>query len=315
MLASGINADDPNGELVAEIQNAGERAANLTRQLRAFSRKQILVPQIVSLNAVLGELLKFLRRLIGEDVELVLRAEPDLGLTRVDPAQFEQAIINLVVNARDAILDGGRIAIATQNVEFATALHPDIQPGSYVMVTVTDTGHGMDEATKSRAFEPFFTTKEQGKGTGLGLAMVYGFVKQSNGHVDVVSEVGRGTTFRLYLPRADTHSPTTRAAQSEISIPTGTETVLLVEDDDAVRRLSRTILESCGYTVLEASDGEQGLAVARRAAEIDLLVTDLVMPRMGGRQLADLLLAIRPKLRVLFVSGYSAEAVQSHPGL
>jgi PAS domain S-box-containing protein len=312
MLAGGLGDDDPNGELVADIQNAGERAANLTRQLLAFSRKQILVPQIVSLNAVLGELLKFLRRLIGEDVELVLEAEPELGLARVDLTQFEQAIVNLAVNARDAILDGGRIAIATKNVELAPGLHPDIRPGPFVLVSVTDTGHGMDEATKARVFEPFFTTKEQGKGTGLGLAMVYGFVKQSNGHVDVVSEVGRGTTFRVYLPRSDTQSPTIRAAQSETSIPTGTETVLLVEDDDAVRGLSRTILESCGYTVLEASDGEQGLAVACRAAEIDLLVTDLVMPRMGGRRLAELLLAIRPKLRVLFMSGYSEEAAQPH---
>ena len=314
ILCGRLGADDPNRELVAEIQKSGERAANLTRQLLAFSRKQVLLPQVVQLNTILGELAKLLRRLIGEDVELALQPEPALGVARVDPGQFEQAVINLAVNARDAMPDGGRIVIATRNVELAAADvvgHPDVRPGPYVLVTVTDTGHGMDEGTKHRIFEPFFTTKEPGKGTGLGLAMVYGFVKQSDGHIEVASEVGRGTTFRVFLPRAETITPTARvAAPNELTMPTGTETVLLVEDEESVRALSRIILQSCGYTVLEAEDGAEGLTVARQHPRpIHLLVTDLVMPRMSGRRLADAVREIRPAVRTLFFSGYTEEAV------
>jgi PAS domain S-box-containing protein len=311
-----LRAEDPNRELLAEIQKAGERAANLTCQLLAFSRKQVLQPQVVNLNELLEELHKLLKRLIGEDVELALVLDPNLGFAKVDPGQFEQAVINLAVNARDAMPQGGRLTIETRNAELDEGYaerYSEVRPGRYVLVAVSDTGHGMDESTKARIFEPFFTTKEVGKGTGLGLAMVYGFVKQSGGHVEVDSEPGHGTTFKVYLPRVKATAPLAKSSPGLLKVPKGAETVLLVEDEDAVRTLSRLILQSGGYTVLEARDGQEGVRVAQQhPGLIHLLVTDLVMPRMSGRQLAEVMTEARPHLQVLFLSGYTDEAVFQH---
>jgi two-component system cell cycle sensor histidine kinase/response regulator CckA len=247
------------------------------------------------------------------DVEIVLVCDEALGLTEVDPGQFEQAIINLAVNARDAMPHGGRLTIETCNTELnandAERLR-DVPPGRYVQVSVRDTGHGMDAATRARIFEPFFTTKGAGEGTGLGLAMVYGFIKQSGGHIEVASGVAAGATFHIYLPRALEVTPASQRAPAALERPTGTETVLLVEDEDAVRRLAKRVLQSSGYTVIEARNGDDAVAVARgHEGPIDILVTDLVMPRMNGRQLATMMSQARPGLRVLFVSGYTEQAV------
>jgi PAS domain S-box-containing protein len=313
MVIQGLAPGHPDRELLTEIRQAGERAATLTRQLLAFSRKQVLQPRVVNLNALLGDLLRLLRRLIGEDVEVALVPDASLGLAEIDPGQFEQAIVNLAVNARDAMPQGGRLALETRNVAVegdAAGALPGVAPGRYVSVSVRDDGEGMDELTRARIFEPFFTTKPAGEGTGLGLAMVYGFVKQSGGHVEVSSEPGRGTTFTLYLPLTQAPAPEPRPAPDPARVPTGTETVLLVEDEDAVRRLSARVLRSRGYTVLEARDGEEAQRLAtEHPGHIDLAVTDLVMPRMSGRQLADVLATVRPRLRILFMSGYTDEAV------
>jgi PAS domain S-box-containing protein len=313
LVFGSLGPDDPGRELLAEVLKAGERAATLTRQLLAFSRKQVLQPQVVSLDPLLTELLKLLERLIGADVELVFVAEPALGLAKVDPGQFEQAIVNLAVNARDAMPQGGRLILETHNAELDADYaerHSDVRPGRYVLVAVSDTGLGMNEATRVRIFEPFFTTKGPGKGTGLGLAMVYGFVKQSGGHIEVESELGHGTTFKIYLPRAEETTPSAKPSPSPVTIPKGTETILLVEDEDAVRALSRLALQSSGYTVLEARDGLEAVWVAQQhQGTLHLLVTDLVLPQLSGHQLAKLLAQARPHLRVLFMSGYTDEAV------
>jgi PAS domain S-box-containing protein len=308
-----LRLDDPVRELIAEVLKAGERAATLIRQLLAFSRKQVLQPRVLDVNVLLGELSKLLLRLIGEDIGLRLDAAPALGLVKVDPGQFEQAVINLAVNARDAMPRGGRLTIETRNVELDEGhvrRHPDARPGRYVVVAVTDTGHGMDAATQTRIFEPFFTTKGPGRGTGLGLAMVYGFVKQSGGHIEVVSEVGFGTTFEVYLPCTDDAVRCGSSPQDVVTIPKSTETILLVEDQAAVRSFARHVLLAGGYTVLEAADGEEALRVARPyQGVIHLLVTDVVMPLMNGRQLADVLARDRPAIRVLYVSGHADDAV------
>ncbi|MBK6454570.1 MAG: PAS domain S-box protein [Gemmatimonadetes bacterium] len=316
LLLNQLEPGDPDRDLIAEIRHAGERAETLTRQLLAFSRKQVLQPQVVRLNAVLEDLHKLLRRLIGEDVDIVLSLDPDLGLTKVDPAQFEQAIINIAVNARDAMPGGGRLRIDTGNAELDDAYaaeFPGVRPGRYLRITLRDSGVGMDATTSARVFEPFFTTKVQGKGTGLGLAMVYGFVTQSGGHIEVQSEPGNGTAFHVYLPRDDSTVPSHRPPVEQPEMPRGAEVVLIAEDEGSVRSLSRMILSSCGYTVLEASDGEKATVVARQhPGKIDLLVTDVVMPRMSGPRLAELLTADRPGMRVLLLSGYSGEAVTRH---
>jgi len=311
-----LAADDPSRELLAQMMRSGERAASLTGQLLAFSRQQVLHPRVVSLNVLLGELHKLLRPLIGEDIDLALVPDPALGLAKADPGQFEQAIINLAVNARDAMPQGGRLIIETHNAELDEGYaeqHPEVRPGRYVLVAVTDSGQGVDEATRTRIFEPFFTTKQPGKGTGLGLAMVYGFVKQSGGHIEVYSELGHGTTLKVYLPRAEDATPSVESARAPLEKPRGTETVLLVEDEDAVRALSRLVLQSSGYTVLEARDGQEAVWVAQQhQGPIHILVTDLVMPRMSGRQLADLLAKTMPRMRILFMSGYTDEAMLRH---
>jgi PAS domain S-box-containing protein len=316
LVFDSLRANDPNRELLAQVVNSGERAANLTRQLLAFSRKQMLQPEVVSLNIMLGQVLKLLQRLIGEDIELILLPADTLGLTKIDQGQFEQAIINLAVNARDAMPEGGQLTIETGNIdldEHDAEQHPEVRPGRYVLVAVSDTGQGMDEATRARIFEPFFTTKEPGKGTGLGLAMVYGFIKQSGGHIEVFSELSHGTTFKLYLPRSDEGMPAATAMPKQLIVPAGTETVLVVEDEAAVRNLLRRVLQSRGYTILEARDGQEAIEVAQQhLGPIDLLITDLVMPRMGGRELAERLAQIRPGMRTLLISGYSDKMAIDH---
>jgi two-component system cell cycle sensor histidine kinase/response regulator CckA len=311
MVLDTLAAGDPNREMIADIRQAGEQAATLTGHLLAFSRKQVLQPRVVDVGAKLADVAKLLHRLIEKDVTFSLTATDDLGRVKIDPGQFEQAIVNLAVNARDAMPTGGQLSIETRNVELSAAdaeRIPDARAGRYIVVAVHDTGHGMSEETRARIFEPFFTTKEPGRGTGLGLAMVYGFVTQSGGHLVVHSAEGQGTTFEIYLPRVEEIAPVEDVADV-MTIPTGTETVLLVEDDDAVRSVSRRILESVGYTVLEATDGHAAIEVASKHPWIDLLVADQVMPRMGGRQLATLLVQRRPELRVIIMSGYPEPSV------
>jgi two-component system cell cycle sensor histidine kinase/response regulator CckA len=302
-------------DMVLEVYQVGERAAMLTRQLLAFSRKQVLAPQVVDLNGIVMDLEKMLRRLIGEDIELHVAPAADLGRVFADPGQLEQVLLNLVVNARDAMPRGGQLTIETRNVELDAAYAQDhlaVQPGSYVLLAVSDTGCGMDEATRARLFEPFFTTKEPGKGTGLGLATVYGIVKQSGGDIFVYSEVGRGTTFKIYLPRVQ--QPLAPPGPKGLGrMPRGDETVLLVEDEDSVRGLSRHVLLLSGYRVLEARNGDEALGISGDyAGAIDLLLTDVVMPNMGGRELADHMSRQRPTLKVLYLSGYTEDAVVRH---
>ena len=317
IVMNGLRPGDPAMELVREIRKAGERATGLTRQLLAFSRKTVLEPKILDLNAQIREMEKLLLRLIGEDIDLVARLSPDLGPVKADAGQLEQAVVNLCVNARDAMPQGGKLTIETHKATLDDAYardHPDVQPGSYALLAVSDTGHGMDATTQARIFEPFFTTKEQGKGTGLGLAMIYGFVKQSGGHVAVYSEPGRGTTFKIYLPHVQGAVASGKPQPGLAVLPKGSETMLLVEDEGGVRALARHLLQTCGYTVLEAGYGKEALRVAERhAGPIHLLITDVVMPQgMGGRQVAEAVRALHPEARVLFVSGYTDDAVVRH---
>jgi CheY-like chemotaxis protein len=301
--------------LIDEIHNAGERATNLTRQLLAFSRKTMLQSRILSLNSLVADFRKLLGRLIGEDIliETVLHSTP--ATVHVDPGQLEQILMNLVVNARDAMPHGGTITIGTRDVfldEEYVQQHAEVNVGRYVVLSVGDTGSGMDKETLARIFEPFFTTKPVGKGTGLGLAMVYGIVKASGGHATVESEPGRGTTFHLYFPAVDEPEGAS-SIQSLLTKTMGRETVLLVEDEAGVRRLARQALEARGYYVLEAADGEAALAVSRQhTGTIDLLLSDVVMPRMSGRELSQQLAATHPNTRVIFTSGYTDDAIVRH---
>jgi len=312
-----LHPQDPLLQHVERIRDAGERATGLTRQLLAFSRREIVEPQVLDLNQVLAELDKMLRRLIGEDVELSLFPARELWPVKIDPIQVEQVVVNLAVNARDAMPAGGRLTLETANVVLDaayTAHHLDAEPGEYVLLAVSDTGTGMSEEIKAHLFEPFFTTKEKGKGTGLGLATVFGIVKQNRGHIRAYSEVGQGTTFKIYLPRvaegACTPLPVTTAGAA---LPGGSETLLLVEDETAVRELARDILAAQGYHVLTAKDGIEGLRVAReQEGPIHLLVTDVVMPRMSGKALADELGAGHPEMQVLFTSGYTDSTIVHH---
>jgi CheY-like chemotaxis protein len=301
---------------IGEVLKAAEHAAALTRQLLAFSRRQVLQPRVLDLNSVVGELDAMLRRIIGEDVHLVTVLRSGLGSVKADPGQVQQVIMNLAVNARDAMPKGGSLTIETDNVELDqsySSTHHAVRPGHYVMLAVTDTGTGMDAATQARIFEPFFTTKEPGKGTGLGLATVFGIVKQSGGNIWVYSEPQRGTTFKVYLPRLDGIAPeaSTRAAAPEAA--RGSETVLLVEDADSLRELGREILEEHGYRVLEARSGVEALQVlGRHAGSLELVLTDLVMPGMSGVELAGQIKAQRPATKVLYMSGYTDDALGHH---
>ena len=312
LLLEDCGETDPHRAELLEIRRAAGVAATLTRQLLAFSRQQVLEPRVLSLNDVVTGAGKMLKRLIGEDVRLVTTLASDAGTVRADAGQIEQVIMNLAVNARDAMPDGGALTLETANVEFSDEYvegHFPAQRGRYVMLAVSDTGVGMSPETQARIFEPFFTTKEAAKGTGLGLATVYGIVKQSGGFIWVYSEPGSGTTFKIYLPRVDEAAVTERRAQPA-DVLGGTETVLLVEDSDALRDIASRVLERRGYTVLEASDGEAALMLAaRHPGAIDLLLTDVVMPEMNGRQLAERLTALRPGLKVLYMSGYAGDAV------
>lgn len=308
--------DDPSRKLLEEILKAGERSASLTGQLLAFSRRQVLAPKVLDLNDVVRDTEKMLCRVIGEDIHLTTVLHSQLGSVKADPGQLEQLILNLAVNARDAMPQGGRLTIETSNVvldEDYAKSHADVRPGSYVMLAVTDTGIGMTEEVKRRLFEPFFTTKGTEHGTGLGLAVVHGIVKQSDGSIEVYSEPGAGTSFKIYLPRVEQTAPTGKSRPGLGPAPHGTETVLLVEDEDAVRALIRFTLQQCGYTVLETSHGEEAIRVATSHREtIHLLVTDVVMPGMGGRVVAERLRNLHPEMKVLFLSGYTDDAVVRH---
>jgi len=308
LLRQESSVDGELRDAIEEIAAAAERATRTTEHLLAFSRKQVLRPEIVDLNEVVASLHTPLARLIGEDIRISVVTSPHLAPVEVDRAQLEQAIVNLAVNARDAMPSGGLLRIETAPAVLTASdvrQVPDLMPGPYALLAVSDTGSGMDEDTRRRAFDPFFTTKDIGKGTGLGLSMVYGFVKQSGGHVDFATELGRGTTFRLYLPRSGaTAAPADEETRTE-DLPLGTETVLVAEDEDAVLALAVRVLRQCGYTVLPAGGAPEAAALAEQfEGQIDLLVTDVIMPEQDGKELARRVLTDRPDTRVLFISGY-----------
>jgi PAS domain S-box-containing protein len=318
LMTERLAEGDPLRRNAEQIQTASQRATSLTRQLLAFSRKQMLAPKVLSIQSVVAEMEKILHRLIGEDVQLETSSVADLGLVKADRSQIEQVILNLAVNARDAMPEGGRLTIETANVDLDESFsHSSVMlsPGPYVMLAVTDNGCGMDVETQAHIFEPFFTTKEKGKGTGLGLATVYGIVKQSGGYVWVYSEPGRGTSFKVYLPRV-WEEPAMPGRDRRIEgqrLPQGTETVLLVEDEKGVRELAREYLEMTGYTVIEAENGHTALELAAlHSGPIHLLMTDVVMPGISGRELSERVKVIRPEIRVLFMSGYTDQAVVHH---
>ncbi len=313
LLLGRLGANDPLRRNVEEIQEAADRAASLTRQLLAFSRKQVMQPRVFDLNAVVSDTEKMLRRLIGEDIELATLLGAELGRAKADPGQIEQVILNLAVNARDAMPQGGKLVLETTNVELTQAFarqHPGVTPGPHVMLAMSDTGVGMDAETQARIFEPFFTTKEKGKGTGLGLATVYGIIKQSGGYIWVHSEAGQGTTFEIYLPRVEEAVAADQEEHAVSQPPAGSETVLLVEDEAPVRKLAREFLESNGYTVLEAKDGVEAIQSAQQhSGPIHLMVTDVVMPKMSGHELAQQMASVRPEMKVLYISGYTGDAL------
>ncbi len=312
LILNTLKPGDPNRYSAEQVMKAGERAAALTNQLLAFSRRQVLQLKVLDLNAAVSSLGTMLKRLIGEDIDLRLELRPDLGRVSADPGQLEQVLMNLVVNARDAMPHGGTLTIETANVdldEAYAARHIAVKPGPYVLLAVSDTGSGMDEATKQRLFEPFFTTKAPGKGTGLGLSTVFGIVKQSGGSVEVYSEPERGASVKIYFPRVD-QALTVEAGARKRLTARGSETILLVEDDEMVRTLVRETLQRDGYKVIAAADPIE----AQRAAEgyrgkIQLLITDVVMPRLSGKELARILLARRSAMKVLYMSGYTDSAI------
>lgn len=314
LLLTDLRQSDPVRAQIQEIQTAGERAARLTRQLLALGRQQAMEPRKLDLNQLISDMEKMLVQLIGADVELTLLLSPAPGLVKADAGSIEQVLLNLVVNARDAMPSGGRLTIETANVELEEGYaqsHIGVRPGPHVMVAVTDTGIGMDASRQARVFEPFYTTKDASKGTGLGLSTVYGIVKQIGGHIRLFSEPGRGTTFKIYLPRQQGVAGTEPAALPEPTSNRGDETILLVEDDDQVRTVTRNILHRSGYRVLDASNGGEALLVCEQhTTSIDLLLVDLVLPKLNGRQLAERLLGLRRPMKVLFMSGYADDAVR-----
>jgi PAS domain S-box-containing protein len=302
-----LSPDAPLRSNLECIQESAERAANLTRQLLAFARRQVIEPRRINLNELIVNLNKMLHRLIGEDIKLVTQTAPDLGQIKADPGQIEQVLLNLVVNARDAMPDGGTLTIHTDNVTLDEdyARRHLVTPGDYVMVSVSDTGVGMTDEVKQHIFEPFFTTKEQGKGTGLGLATCFGIIQQSNGHIHSESQVDKGTQFKIYLPRVQGVEESISSREVPVSLPQGTETILLAEDEPSLRQLMARVLRTQGYTVLEAADGHEALALAQaNGAKIQLLLTDVIMPGLSGKTLAEWLGQVNPAVRVLFISGY-----------
>jgi signal transduction histidine kinase/ActR/RegA family two-component response regulator len=313
LLADRVDSS-PQKKNVEQIQKAADRAVGMTRQLLAFSRMQVLQPRVLDLNAIIAEMGKMLPRLIGEHIEYSFSPENNLTAVKADPGQMEQVLMNLAVNAKDAMPDGGKLMIRTQNVALNSAeaaKRPSMSPGNYALICVTDTGHGMDEQTKAQIFEPFFTTKEVGKGTGLGLATVYGIVKQSGGFIWVSSAPIQGTTFEIYLPATTGSGRSPKEIEVQRSLPRGTETILLVEDETGVRELASEFLTGAGYKVLEGHDGLDGLQVSERyAGAIDVLLTDLVMPRLGGKELANRVREKRPEIKVVMMSGYAEFAVE-----
>jgi two-component system cell cycle sensor histidine kinase/response regulator CckA len=314
LLKRKLRPEDPLWEYVQQIEEAGERATALTKQLLSFSRREVVEPRVVDLGREIGNLSRMLQRIIGEDIELVTVLADDLWPIYADPAQIDQTIVNLVVNARDAMPNGGRLTIETANVvldEAYAARHVDVRPGEYVRLTVGDTGVGMDEEIKAHLFEPFFTTKEPGQGTGLGLSTVFGIVKQNAGHIWVHSRVGQGTTFKIYLPHTKKDEPQVPSHITPVSAFRGTETILVVEDDAAVREVAMQILQAHGYQVLAAGTGAEALRVSRQHdSPIHLLLTDMVMPQMNGVELAERLQSRQPGMRVLYMSGHGHRVVE-----
>jgi CheY-like chemotaxis protein len=314
IIIEGLDPEDPRSEDVKQIRNAAERASTLTRQLLAFSRKQILQPRVLDMNSVVGNVEPMLRRLIGEDVTITSTCNAR-GYVVADPGQLDQVLVNLVVNARDAMPQGGRITIETRNIDLDdnyTSEHAPVMPGRYVMLAVGDTGVGMNQDTREHAFDPFFTTKEAGKGTGLGLATVYGIVKQSGGYVWIYSEPGHGTTLKLYFPEVSSVAAFANSEPRVASMQTkrGSETILLVEDEEAVRGLTLRILEKQGYRVIAAQHGREAMDIAsREEGHIDLVLTDVVMPGMNGRGLVERLSGIRPRIKSLYMSGYTDDDI------
>jgi len=313
MLLSSLSESDENRSSVEQIMKAGERAAELTRQLLTFSRRQVVRPKVQDLNVVVAGAAVMLRRLIGEHIELRIITAPELAKIHADRSQVEQVIINLAVNSRDAMPTGGTLTIETQSVEFSEPFpgpHTTLKPGRYVMLAVSDTGSGMDEQTRSRLFEPFFTTKAQGQGTGLGLSTVYGIMKQSAGEIMVYSEPDQGTCVKAYFPAASASLPSADTDTPREEAAPGSETVMVVEDDEAVRKLVRDTLEKQGYRLLVAASGPEALSIAERFdSPIELLITDMVMPQMSGRQLAERMKTVRPQTQILFISGYTESAI------
>jgi CheY-like chemotaxis protein/two-component sensor histidine kinase len=316
LAALKLKGGDPLLENVEEVRKATDRAASLTRQLLAFSRRQILEFKVLDLNSILRDLEKMLKRIIGENIALNLNLSGSLGAVRTDPGQIEQVILNLVVNSKDAMPHGGSLILETERIDLDdryTSTHIDVKPGPYVRLSVSDTGIGMAPEVRERIFEPFFTTKERGKGTGLGLSTVYGIVKQSGGHIWVYSEPGRGTTFKIYLPRIEQAPDTLVDRIGDEKVYAGNETILLVEDEETVRKLTSEFLRKQGYTVLEAAHGGDALLLCKQyTGKIDLMLTDVVMPGISGRELATHLLALRPGLKVLYMSGYTDDAIVHH---
>jgi signal transduction histidine kinase len=316
LLSRQLDADDPRRKNAEQIEKAAYRAAGLTRQLLIFSRKQVIEPRVLDLNAVILDIKKMLRRLIGENIEFCTLLDPAAGHIKADPGQIEQVIMNLAVNARDAMPTGGKLTVTTANTTLDKnhlKNFPDMGAGDYVMLAIADTGTGMSEEVKAHLFEPFFTTKPPGTGTGLGLATCFGIVKQNTGHINVHSELGSGTTFKIYFPQVQSalESPRVRITPTEVA--GGNETVLLVEDEPVVRELAVATLREKGYTVVEAGNGEEGLRLAQQHdGKIDLVLTDVVMPVMGGKEMADALRTSHPDTKVLFTSGYTEDALGHH---
>jgi two-component system, cell cycle sensor histidine kinase and response regulator CckA len=316
LLLREFDPKDPRREEVEEIRRAAQRATSLTHQLLAFGRRQVLQPRVLDLNEIVENMDRMLRRMIGEDIQFLTILAPGLWPVKVDPGQIEQVIMNLVVNARDAMPQGGRLTVETSNIkldeEYARR-HIAVKPGAFVMLAVTDTGCGMNAETRSHLFEPFFTTKEKGKGTGLGLSTVYGIIKQSGGNIWAYSEVGKGSTFKVYLPRAEEAVKVYKPKEIAPEAARGTETILLVEDEEAVRTMISRVLQGSGYKVLEACQGREAIEVCRKhQGPIHLMVTDVIMPQMSGRELAERLARVRPETKVLFMSGYPDNAIVHH---